>query len=99
MELLVWGLGYVGSVTSACFSKIGFKVTGIDKDENKIKLFNEGICPIDEPEVEDLLTDALKNELFYATTDLPETLDDFDCSLICVGTPQQEKMVSLIYLF
>jgi len=91
MNLLVWGLGYVGSVSSACFSKIGFKVTGIDKDKNKIKLFNSGICPIDEPDVENLLVEAGKNNLFNASAILPKALDEYECSLICVGTPSKEN--------
>ena len=91
MNLLVWGLGYVGSVSSACFSKIGFKVTGIDRDNNKIKLLNSGICPIDEPDVESLLVEAGKKNLFNASAILPKSLDEYECSLICVGTPSKEN--------
>ena len=96
-NILVWGLGYVGSVSAACFSKIGFNVTGIDNDINKITAFQRGLCPINEIGLSEIFSE--KNNNFKATINLPINLDNFDFSMVCVGTPSlQDGEPNLIYL-
>ena len=45
MRISVFGLGYVGAVTSACLSKIGHKIVGVDIDESKVDAINQGARP------------------------------------------------------
>tara|TARA_Y100001958_G_scaffold160115_1_gene166514 strand:- start:12392 stop:13687 length:1296 start_codon:yes stop_codon:yes gene_type:complete len=90
-NILVWGLGYVGSVTSACLSKMGYNVYGIDTSQEKVDLFKKKICPIEEPELEELIFDAIKNNKFSASLTPPRKIDKYGYSIICVGTPSLDN--------
>ena len=88
-NILVWGLGYVGTVSSACLSKLGFNITGIDMDRNKIDSFKNRVCPIKEPELDKIIIGSIDNGYFEAIDSVPKNLNDFEFSLICVGTPSK----------
>jgi GDP-mannose 6-dehydrogenase len=83
----VFGLGYVGCVTAACFAELGFRVIGIDVDERKVKAILEGRSPFFEPGLEPLVAKHLRSGLLSATTSTAEALRDADFAFLCVGTP------------
>ncbi len=87
MRLSVFGLGYVGCVSSACFSDQGHEVVGVDTNSLKVQIINEGRSPVVEPGVEDLIGRAVKDKRLRATTDAVDAVEHTDVSLVCVGTP------------
>ena len=89
MQLAVFGIGYVGCVSAACFARAGHEVIGCDVSQVKVDILNQGRSPIVEPGVEELLTDAVKQKRLRATTSSEEAINASDMSLVCVGTPGQ----------
>jgi len=85
--LSVFGLGYVGCVTAACFASLGFRVVGVDVDARKIRAIQEGRSPFYEPGLEPMLSEHLKTGLLTATLSTAEALRDADYAFLCVGTP------------
>lgn len=85
----VFGLGYVGSVTAACFSSKGHKVLGIDVATDKVGLMAAGKTPIFEPGIQELITESHAKGLLTATTDIDKVVRETEISFICVGTPSQ----------
>jgi len=95
MKIAVFGLGYVGCVTGACFAKAGHEVVGVDVNEAKVDLLNRGECPIVEPGLPELMADVTRSGRgkagsLRATTDAALALKSADASLICVGTPSSD---------
>ena len=91
MKVSILGLGYVGCVSAACLSKEGHEVIGVDINENKVRIINEGKSPIVEPGLETLIHSGRKAGLLSATADLRKALLGSDMSLICVGTPSRSN--------
>lgn len=87
MKLSVFGLGYVGCVSAACFARDGHSVIGVDVNPLKVEIINSGRSPIVEPGIEDLIAAAVKENLLRATSDANEAVADSDVSLVCIGTP------------
>ncbi len=87
MTISVFGLGYVGAVTSGCLSQIGHQIIGVDVHEPKVRAFNEGHSPIVEPGLEEMLQSASRDGRLRATTDTAEAVAASTISIICVGTP------------
>ncbi|GHT05394.1 UDP-glucose 6-dehydrogenase [Bacteroidia bacterium] len=90
MNIAVVGTGYVGLVTGACFSEIGVYVTCVDVDENKIQQLKEGIVPIYEPGLEDLVKKNHQAGRLQFSTDLTDCLEEVDVIFSAVGTPPDE---------
>lgn len=88
MKVVVAGTGYVGLVTGVCLSEIGHDVTCVDIDEKKIELLNNGISPIFEPGLEELMIKN-KNKLTY-TTNSKKAYENADIIFIGVGTPEKK---------
>jgi len=88
MNISIIGTGYVGLVSGACFSKFNKKVICVDVDEDKVSKINNGVSPIYEEGLDDLLK-KYKNKIF-ATTDYKKAINDTDITFICVGTPSNE---------
>jgi GDP-mannose 6-dehydrogenase len=87
MRLSIFGLGYVGCVSAACFADKGHEVIGVDANEQKVKIVNEGHSPIVEAGIEDLLKAAVRDNRLRATTDSLDAVHNSDISMVCVGTP------------
>src|SRR5439155_244160 len=83
----VFGLGYVGCVSAACFAKAGWRVIGVDVNEMKVDMINQGRSPVLEPGLADLVRDGVANGCLRATTAPEEAVEEAALSLICVGTP------------
>ncbi|MBN2964639.1 UDP-glucose/GDP-mannose dehydrogenase family protein [Sulfurospirillum sp. T05] len=90
MKISVIGTGYVGLVTGTCFAQMGNAVTCVDVDEAKIAKLQEGIIPIYEPGLEEMVKqNAQKGSLVFSTR-LPESLQGAQAVFIAVGTPMGE---------
>lgn len=88
MKINVFGLGYVGCVSSACLAKDGHDVTGIDVDKLKVDMINDGKSPIVEPGLQDVIEKAVSAKNLKAAS---ENSGIADISIICVGTPSKEN--------
>ncbi len=89
MRVAMIGTGYVGLVSGACFSEFGVDVVCVDKDQSKIDRLDEGIMPIFEPGLEDLVATNVKAGRLSFTTDLKQAVSGADAVFICVGTPTE----------
>jgi GDP-mannose 6-dehydrogenase len=99
MNVSVFGLGYVGSVSAASFAADGHTVVGVDVNPDKVASLNEGRSPIVEQGLDDLIRDNAANGRLRATTSTPEAVHATDLSLICVGTPSRKNgSLDLMYL-
>ena len=81
------GTGYVGLVSGVCFSDIGNQVICVDKDLAKINKLQNGIIPIYEPGLDELVKKNIKNKKLSFSTDLKNSIKKSDIVFICVGTP------------
>ncbi len=99
MNVSVFGLGYVGSVSAASFAADGHTVIGVDVNPDKVASLNEGRSPIVEKGLDELIRDNAANGRLRATTSTKEAVDATDLSLICVGTPSRRNgSLDLSYL-
>ena len=87
MKLAVIGTGYVGLVSGACFSEFGFDVTCIDKDADKIARIEDGIMPIYEPGLADLVDRNVRAGRLRFSVDMGPAGCNADAVFIAVGTP------------
>lgn len=89
MRISVFGLGYVGTVCSACLAQRGHSIIGVDKVEAKVDLIQSGRSPIIEPGIDDLVKRNVDAKRLVATLDVAEAVASTDMSIVCVGTPSQ----------
>jgi len=90
MRVTVIGSGYVGLVTGACLADLGFKVLCMDKDEEKIRSLHEGLVPIYEPGLKEVLSRNRADGRIRFTSDACEAIEHGDIVFIAVGTPPAE---------
>ena len=90
MNVSIIGTGYVGTVTGACFAELGHNVVCVDIDSEKVRQMNEGIPPIHEEGLPELLKKHVGSGL-RATSDYSDAISDSDATFICVGTPSDEN--------
>src|SRR5665647_1185660 len=90
MKVAIVGSGYVGLVTGTCFAEVGIDVVCVDINEKKIENLKEGIVPIYEPGLEEMLLRNMKKGRLQFTTNLEEALKDCKVLFIAVGTPPDE---------
>jgi GDP-mannose 6-dehydrogenase len=89
MRISVFGLGYVGTVTAGCLAKQGHAIIGVDVQPQKVAAFNQGVPPIVEPGLEDLLRLGKAKGLLRATESCEEAIAESEVSIVCVGTPSK----------
>src|SRR5262249_29662254 len=77
----------VGCVSAACFADKGHDVIGVDSNQLKVDIINEGHSPIVEQGIEELIKKAVKEKRLRATTDSSDAVHNSDISMVCVGTP------------
>ncbi|PYQ77127.1 MAG: GDP-mannose dehydrogenase [Acidobacteria bacterium] len=99
MQVSVFGLGYVGSVSAASFAADGHHVIGVDVNPDKVAAINAGRSPIVEPGLEDVLARTVAEGRLRATTDTADAVRETEVSLLCVGTPSRRNgSLDLTYL-
>jgi UDPglucose 6-dehydrogenase len=86
-KLCVIGTGYVGLVTGTCFADLGNEVVCLDVDNNRISKLKEGVMPIYEPGLEQLVAQNVRAKRLSFTTDYIEALKGAEFAFIAVGTP------------
>jgi len=90
MKITIYGSGYVGLVTGACFANVGCHVLCADVNEDKIEALERGRVPIYEPGLEDLIQNANRLGRIQFTTDMVRAADHAEVQMIAVGTPPDE---------
>jgi len=88
MKINIFGLGYVGSVSAACLAAAGHDVLGIDIDRTKVDQINQGMSPVAECGLPELIDRVFKSKHLRATADM---IEEAAISMICVGTPSNEN--------
>jgi UDPglucose 6-dehydrogenase len=90
MKITVIGTGYVGLVTGACLADVGIEVSCVDIDQKKIDDLKNGILPIYEPGLKDIVLRNFEKSRLHFTTDLSEGIKGSSAAFIAVGTPPEE---------
>ena len=90
-KISVFGLGYVGCVSLACFADSGHEVIGVDINPTKVAMINQGHSPIIEDGLTELLTKGVQQGCIRATNDVRQAIQESDVSIICVGTPSRRN--------
>ena len=90
MRVVVVGLGYVGSVCSACLASRGHRVTGVDTSAFKVESIERGRSPIVETGLAQLIREGREQDRLRATTTIGEAMPGAEIVLLCVGTPSAE---------
>jgi len=87
VRIAVIGTGYVGLVSGTCFAEVGNKVTCVDVNAEKIAKLKQGVIPIYEPGLEEMVLSNVAHNTLFFTTDLAEAVKDAEIAFIAVGTP------------
>jgi GDP-mannose 6-dehydrogenase len=87
MKLSIFGIGYVGCVSAACFAKSGHHVIGVDVNATKVEIINAGRSPIVEAGIDELMSEMVAAGRLRAVTCSCEAVRESEISLVCVGTP------------
>ena len=90
MKVGVIGVGYVGLVTAACFADSGTDVICVDNDQGKIRDLNDGVIPIYEPGLTEIVKRARSTGRLHFTTSLTEAVDESLLLFLAVGTPSAD---------
>jgi len=87
MNISIFGLGYVGSVSLGCLASLKHRVIGVDKNKIKVDLINSGKTPIIEPGLLKLVKKGFTDKLISATLDYKSAIKESEISFVCIGTP------------
>src|SRR2546422_10332828 len=91
MRISIFGLGYVGAVTAACFAREGHEIVGVDVDPVKLEIMRSGRNPIVEEGLTELIGEGVRNGRIRVTSDATEAINATEASLVCVGTPSRRN--------
>ena len=90
MNIAIVGTGYVGLVSGTCFAEMGINVTCVDIDSEKVEKLHQGIIPIYEPGLDEMVRRNVEAGRLKFTTDLAQILDNVEVVFSAVGTPPDE---------
>ncbi len=91
MKISIFGLGYVGCVSLGCLAQNGFEVIGVDVNQTKVNLINQGLPTIIEKDIDRIIKEQHQAGMISATDDYEQAVQESDLSIICVGTPSLES--------
>jgi GDP-mannose 6-dehydrogenase len=91
LSISIFGLGYVGSVTAACFAQMRHRVVGVDVSRAKVDMLSAGRSPIVEARMNELVAEGHASGRLLATTDASAAVRDTEISFVCVGTPSMRN--------
>jgi UDPglucose 6-dehydrogenase len=91
MKLTIVGVGYVGLVSGICFAEFGHEVICLDTDSSRVKKLSQGICPIYEPGLSELLRQNIQAKKICFTSEVKEAVSDSHAIFISVGTPSSRR--------
>ena len=89
MDIAVIGLGYVGCVSAACLAQMGHTIIGVDINETKVNMINDGLSPIIEKNLDSIVKDQVASGRLKATRDIDKAVSQSGIVFICVGTPSR----------
>jgi GDP-mannose 6-dehydrogenase len=89
MNVSIFGLGYVGAVSAACLADLGHTILGVDPNDEKVRLINEGRSPVVEAELEELTGRAVSRKRLRAIQDPQAAVLETEVTFICVATPSK----------
>lgn len=90
MKIAVIGTGYVGLVAGTCFAEMGNTVTCVDIDAEKVARLQEGLIPIYEPGLSEMVLANVRHDRLFFTTDTRKAVEDARVVFIAVGTPSSD---------
>lgn len=90
MKIAVVGIGYVGLVSAACFADLGVEVHCIDIDKQRIEDLQQGIIPIYEPGLEELVKRGIEGKRLHFHTRVHDVINEVEVIFIAVGTPSDK---------
>jgi UDPglucose 6-dehydrogenase len=101
MRIAMIGSGYVGLVSGACLSEFGHRVVCVDKDADKVATLRQGVIPIHEPGLDEVVATNVKAGRLHFDTDLRSAVTSADAIFIAVGTPSRrgDGHADLTYVF
>ncbi len=100
MKVVVFGLGYVGTVSAACLAANGHDVWGVDPDEMKVAAISAGHTPVVEPGLQPLVAKSVASGSLHASVRPADALENAEVSLLCVGTPSTTNgEANLAYIY
>ena len=91
MNISIFGLGYVGCVGVGCLAELGHNVIGVDINESKVNLINQGKATIIEKDIDEIIRKNRIEGRIRATLDVKDAVDNSDVAIICVGTPNDDN--------
>jgi GDP-mannose 6-dehydrogenase len=95
----IFGLGYVGCVSAACFASAGHRVVGVDVAQSKVDQINAGRSTIVEEGIAELVATCVRSGQLSATSNVAEAVAASEISLVCVGTPSRPNgSIDLAYV-
>lgn len=91
MKISIFGLGYVGAVSAACFAKMGNEVIGVDVVDYKVDAINNGDAPLEEKGLDEMVEEQVKKKKLRAIKNTEEAILNSELSFVCVGTPPTKE--------